>query len=419
MEKMSDAIFHEAQEYYQKVTSLYAQNKYEQSYELGNIWLRNNNTEISEIVKSSKNAIDAIHKIQDTWLYSVNVSDKVKENAVDWLLDNQKRSGFDLFKTAAKFQESKYSNPDNNVVRNNRILTPDFLRITSYLNQMKRFCKMPKSKFAALELGAGCGHLARVMKLAYSHCSYVIIDIPETLIFSYMFLRLNFPKAKTLYVACEEDIDSQYLNDFDFVFVPTMFAEKILNIKYHLFINTASMGEMNNKIIRYWMGYVQNKLKVDYLFTFNRYLNSILVDGSMDWRLNENECSVHYDSNWDILNWELEPSYSQCPFVDTIITRNVEIVAQKTPPLTLKQKKSKSKRLYLDVMDEDWVRISKSFSAIMTKGDNLLNNDLSMSGTLFKLWDSIRYEPNENNVALILRYLARLLNRWDIEFEEV
>ena len=107
---MEKIIFHEAREYYNKLISLYSQIKYDKSYQLGNIWLNNNNTEVTQIIKYSKNAIDAIHKVQDTWLYSVNVSDKVKKNAVDWLLKNQLRNGFDLFETEADFQESKYSN---------------------------------------------------------------------------------------------------------------------------------------------------------------------------------------------------------------------------------------------------------------------------------------------------------------------
>jgi len=40
--------------------------------------------------------------------------------------------------------------------------------------------------------------------------------------------------------------------------------------------------------------------------------------------------------------------------------------------------------------------------------DNVLAPDLTMKGTLFALWESIRLHPNPVNVAMMLKYLSTL-----------
>jgi putative sugar O-methyltransferase len=126
-----------------------------------------------------------------------------------------------------------------------------------------------------IELGAGMGHLARTMRLLGLSRSNVIIDIPETLVFSHCFLKKNFPGAKLLLVD-DRTPASFTLSDYDFVFVPALFADRVLDDRFDLFVNTASMGEMKNEVIRYWMDFIQNRLSVVTPFTLNRYLNTTI-----------------------------------------------------------------------------------------------------------------------------------------------
>ncbi|MCD4830505.1 MAG: putative sugar O-methyltransferase [Anaerohalosphaeraceae bacterium] len=416
---MKDSILRETLNYYEDVTSVYEATGYRKTYELNAFWSRENMQSMTKILNNSKTAREAVHSVQRTWMFSVNVSNPVKKRAVDWLLDEQAKRGIDIFSMSEAIAESPFSEPQNNVVRKNRILTPDFLRAVNVVCELKKYCQFEKPKLRIIELGAGCGHLARAIRLsAPKSLSYVIVDIPETLCFSYMFLKLNFPQSKSIFITHEKQLQGLSVDDFDYIFVPTKFAEGILENEFDIFINTASFGEMKNSVLHYWMDFIQNKLIAKYIFTLNRYLNTIRTDGSMDWRLDENECSLLYGPGLEILNWELEPPFTRCPYIDTIIARYVEIVARKTKTASHQENKKKAAALLSEVIDQDWVRLEKTFDEVMTSRDNILVNDMTMDGTLFKLWESIRLCPDENNLALILKYLEILNRRQGVEFEE-
>ena len=412
-----DPLIEEAREHYQKITRLYEETGYKQSYALNPWWSGENMKNMLDIIHGSSNAQEAIHAIQKTWLFSVNSAEPVKERAVDWLLDNQKKNGLDIFKIPETIQESSFSNPQNNVVRGERKFTPDFLRMVSIVHDIQKHCQLPEKRFSVFELGAGCGHLACTFKLLAPHCSYVIVDLPETLFFSYLFLRLNFPKAKFLYVTDKNQIKPGDLEKADFTFIPTLLSNVVVGHPFHLFINTASLGEMPNSVIRHWMDFLQNHLKVRFIFTLNRYLNTI-IPISHQYRLEENECSVLYDPHWRMLKWELEPPFTRCPYVDTIIARYVEIIAERDYSPSPETKKIMSQQLLNEVKNQDWFRLEKSLAPEMTCRDNILVHDMTINGTLFKLWESIRLDANLSNVAVLLKYLDTLLRDPSKEFEE-
>lgn len=408
--KSTMALFH-------KVKSTYKAMGYDDSYQLNLFWANQNMTDMHRILETSVDAIEAIQAAGATYMFSVNTPELVKEKAVDWHLGYLNRVGHDLSKMPALVQESEFSNSSNKIERNGRQLTPDFFRHLNAAIEINKYCLMGPGRFKILELGAGMGDLCRILKLFHPDCCYVIVDIPETLCFSYMFLKLNFPEANVLYVTDTSQLRSNKIESFDFVFVPTLFGEALADTRFDLFVNTASLGEMKNDVIRYWMNLIQNKLNIRRLFTVNRFLNTI-IPSKHNWRLDENECSVLYDGNWAILNWEVEPPFTRCPYVGTIAARSLEIAAERSLASSADAQKLRSQQLLLEVMDEDWVRLESSFPPEMTYRDNILVNDTTMNGTLFKLWDSIRLYPNDVNVALMVKYLETLLHRQDRRFEE-
>lgn len=399
-----------AREFYRKVCDVYRASNYDKEYSLNELWGSSNMEAMLAILQGSATAVDAIHAVQRTQLFSVNSSDAVRVRAVDWLLEDQKKRGLDLFKLPEEVQESVFSCPSNNVLANGRRLTADFLRTVSIANEIGRRCALPTGA-RIIELGGGCGHLARTLRLTRGTKTHVIVDLPESLCFSYMFLRLNFPEAKALYVTEPADLDGRDLDDLSFVFVPTKFADLMAGRPFDLFVNTASLGEMSNVHIRYWMNFVQQRLNVRHLYCLNRYLNTIIL-GKHDWRLDENECSVLYDAGWTILDWELEPPFTRCPYSDTLIARYLQVVAERHPA------PDRSRLLLAEVMEQDWVRLESSHPPEMTYRDNILVNDTAMTGTLFKLWESIRLNPTAAAVELMLKHLDTLMHRSDRQFEE-
>lgn len=407
----------EIRKYYELVAQRYEEAGYYETLPLNKFWGDQNMRAMRAIIAKAKSVTEAVHAAQRTFMFSVNVQDDVKERVVDWLLVEQRRCGIDLLKLPFDIQESELSYPGNNVMRGGLRLTPDFLRSVSISYEIVKYINPDQKELTVIELGGGLGLFARTLKLFGHGSTHVIIDLPESLYFSYCFLSGNFPGSKLLFVSNPDSMAELSLLDYDFVLVPTMFADVTLKHDYDLFVNTASLGEMHNSVIRYWMDFLQNKLRFRYLFTLNRYLNTI-IPAEHQWRWDENECSVHYDARWKILKWEVEPPFTRCPYVETLIARYVEIVAERLREIDETSCLRSSQELVAEIVEQDWCRLDGKYPAVMTVRDNILVHDMTARGTLFKLWESIRLAPTAKNVALMIRYLDTLLRSEDREFEE-
>lgn len=395
--------------------------------ELDVIW-SGNLGDMVRIIKEAKSAEELIDKIDVTFMFSINFPPENARNSgmwqiphdnphrrekhIDWLLREQKSRGLNVL--ADTVEESKFIHSRNQVYREGKRLSGNFLRTYSIAYQIFKYLGEPHK---ILELGAGAGHLCRTITSLVPNCQYFIIDLPETLCFSYTFIRMNFPEKKCLYVTSDEDMLAA--DNYDYVFIPCLFAENLHGRKFDIFINTASMGEMRNDVIRGWMDLIQNKTEIGSCFTLNRFLNTI-HEGMKGFRLNENECSVHYDDRWEILQWELEPSYCRSPYIDTLHSRYVEIIARRPWAAAREDKLVISKNMFDEVADEDWLVLDWMYTGgVMTARDNILVNDMTMNGALFKLWNSIRLNPNRENVTLMTKYLSRLTyNASERTFEE-
>ena len=410
---MANDTLKETKEFYDIIKSVYQETEYDKSYPLNYFWGGSNKGRLQKIINSENE--DKIGTVQNTDMFCINTDNPdIKNKMVDWYLQ---RIGLDDLDYS--IQESLVSNRQNSVVRNGRLLSPDFLRTVALSLEIRKYCKFSYDNFNVLELGAGYGGLARTMKLLFPNIKYVIIDIPEALYFSSIFLRQNFPGAKVCYVTSEEDFkdDFSYIRDYDFVFIPTMFAEAIACNRFELFCNTASLGEMKNSVVRYWMDFIQNKLDVRYFFGLNRFLNTINMEGH-SFRLDENIGSVSFDGNWRILQWELEPPFSRCPCLETAVTRNLEVIAERLPKSVSNNAYNRhlSRQIIDGFFKEDWFVHSGQDNTMMRR-DNILTHDLTKKGILFRLWESIRLEPRPDNVAMMLTYLSSLMK--DKPFEEM
>lgn len=390
--------------FYQKV--LPDCEKFYEKCPLNEFWGGSNLLSMRGIIGTAQSMTEVIHLAQRTFMFSVNVPDEPKRWAVEWLVRHMEENDRWCF-----VEESKFSLPDNNVEMDGKIYTPDLLRCANIATEIFFEVMHGAARpFTVFELGGGLGHLARVLKLSGVATKHVIVDLPETLVFSYCFLRSNFPEA-TFYLA-DSAMQSPGV-DADFVFVPVAYAEGLVGKPFDLFLNTASMGEMRNETVHYWMNFVQNKLKPQYLFTLNRFLNTL--GPGLAWRKHENECQQHFDTGWQILKWEIEPEYLRCPYVDTLVSRYVEIIAarerdsiqSKLSPATLAA-----------VRMEDWWRLRHE-GHVMGMRDNPICVDGTMDGTLFKLWELMRLSPSVEVVDMMLVYLSKL-NRDPVHpFEEL
>ncbi len=205
-----DALLREAYEYYLAMKKLYSETGYDKQYKLSTFWANENQKAIHEAISSSRTAADAIHAIQRTPLYCINPEDEIKQLAIDWLLQRQRRVGIHLDQLDQAIEESPFTNPDTFAQRFGRNITPDFLRCINITEEIRGHCEIPESGMKVIELGAGAGHLARLLRLRGMARSHVITDLPETMLFSYMYLKLNYPEAKRLLITADSGGSNGY-----------------------------------------------------------------------------------------------------------------------------------------------------------------------------------------------------------------
>ncbi len=130
---------------------------------------------------------------------------------------------------------------------------------------------LPKVRHRILEIGSGYGGLARIYKTMQPGLTYILTDLPESLFFANVFLRANFPDAKTWYAheALPPNID-----EYDFVFVPAQQCKLLQGLSIDLTINTGSLQEMTASAAYFWMKFIQQTVETRFFFSWNYFLNA-------------------------------------------------------------------------------------------------------------------------------------------------
>jgi putative sugar O-methyltransferase len=419
-------ILKEAQQYRSDVLELYARTGYDRTYKLNQWWNRDNVSIMDDCLLNSADAATAIQKISRTHLYNIQRSGAVLAKAVEWQAQQLADCGLQLASVPPAMAESDLVPDEICATLEGRRVSNEFFRNLYLVDLCKRKLRCDGGA-SVFELGAGMGNLARLFLLGGVARTYTVIDIPHTLVFSFLFLRLSFPGLSYIFIRNQDDVTRSKAQHYDLVFCPTMFAEQIGTGGYDLFVNTASLGEMPNETIRYWMNYVQRAAEPKYLLSVNRYLNTNLnaLEGVDAFRLQENECSVLYDHRWKVVHWNYDPHYGRCPYA-CMVARYLELLVERLPAghaeAQIAHAEAKGIELLREVVGfEEWVGLFDNRKAQV--GDTTMFHafhiDTSMRGTLFKLWESIRLHPNLQNLMVMLSYLEMLRDDAAREFEEV
>jgi hypothetical protein len=91
------------------------------------------------------------------------------------------------------------------------------------------------------EIGGGYGALCRWFKTTFPDVSYTIIDLPESLLFSRLYVALTLPTLETSLGLTEPENGVR--------FVPNYMAEELCD-SFDVIINTLSMSEMSDHQVR-------------------------------------------------------------------------------------------------------------------------------------------------------------------------
>jgi putative sugar O-methyltransferase len=109
-----------------------------------------------------------------------------------------------------------------------------------------------------VEIGAGWGGFAYQFKKIFPKVTYVIVDLPPTMIFSYTYLATCFPDAKFLVLDSKDNINSYNFSDYDFIFVTNFLFNEIALPYVSLGINMVSFQEMTEQQVMNYLTKLKN-----------------------------------------------------------------------------------------------------------------------------------------------------------------
>lgn len=127
-----------------------------------------------------------------------------------------------------------------------------FQRVVSSLYRHHIFSELPSARDEqtyVLEIGGGYGGLAHHLSRIIGRVTYLIIDLPETFIYSASYLSMLNPQ-KRIYLYDRESfphlLRSGELGQYDFVLLPNYKMQDLRNLRFDLAVNVASLQEMRN-----------------------------------------------------------------------------------------------------------------------------------------------------------------------------
>jgi hypothetical protein len=401
----------------QKVRSWYQENRIYERYKLSPIWIMNLDKWFNRLFSedlSKAEAKDLLGFLHDKAFFDVSVPNPQLSHALDWFQNFLARKGWGLGSLPEQLQESALFSDDRCAVRDGRRVSTDFLWRLSLIERLGRTVPLSDRKTTVLELGSGSGNFARAFKLLHPNATYICIDLPESLFFANLYLYANFPDARILYVS-EPDQTIGTLSDYDFVFIPTEFATCLTGRSIDLFVNMNSMGEMTNEVIDHWFDFIQNKVNVRDIFLLNRFLNRIDPNESAH-RREESSCSLHLDEWWEILDWEVDPDFERSPYVTTLITRNLLVIARRNRDASLRSKTTDEVLARLPAVGrEDWamrpywddyvLKTGGKYPPLNSRADLNFTLDLTKTGSLSTLWEAFRLMRSANSARLLWTWM--------------
>ena len=138
-----------------------------------------------------------------------------------------------------------------------RFVSADIARFQRSISTLSRHGILHKlicseSPARVIEIGAGYGGLALHLSRILNSCRYMIVDLPETLLFSAAYLVLQAPQKRLHLYDPVDRLDADTLAGFDFVLLPDYRLDTLKGSEFDLAINIASMQEMRvDQVERY------------------------------------------------------------------------------------------------------------------------------------------------------------------------
>lgn len=120
-------------------------------------------------------------------------------------------------------------------------------------------------RLAVIEIGLGTGLPALAIKLLLPNSSLVLVGLPETPVFSPVFLTTVLPECRFLFLEGFER-EGESWPEHDFILIPPDAARRLPSAAFDLALNTDSMQEMELPAIRQHFALLRRLLRPPALF---------------------------------------------------------------------------------------------------------------------------------------------------------
>ncbi len=120
-----------------------------------------------------------------------------------------------------------------------------------------------------VEIGGGYGRFVRLLKLSGRSRRFILVDLPESLLFAFAFLRLHFPEARMRVLRSAADCAHDISGDYDFTFCPVQLLHHLRPAKIDLVVDSYSLGEMQQGCVDHIMMQIDAHLRPRFFYSFN------------------------------------------------------------------------------------------------------------------------------------------------------
>lgn len=187
-----------------------------------------------------------------------------------------------------------------------RLLILDEVKQIIICDILKKHDILKQSK-AITVIGDGYGFMSCLLRLAAPHAKIIDVNLGKILFFDMLYASKVFPDTKMFLLQDKDDYEKA-LEQNPMIFVEAENYEMLLGNNADLFINIASMQEMNMDVIKKYFDIIRSSTGKRYFYSCNR-VEKVLPDGSIirfdefPWDLNKDEIIID----------ELCPFYQQYP----------------------------------------------------------------------------------------------------------
>lgn len=119
-----------------------------------------------------------------------------------------------------------------------------------------------------LVIGDGYGFLSSLIKRIFPDSTIVLVDLGKTLLFQVFYCQKVHPDCVHYGINQMNTINKKEVKfkQYDFIYCPTEFLDKVAILKYDVIINIASMQEMNFSTIERYFNFIRNCSNIENLF---------------------------------------------------------------------------------------------------------------------------------------------------------